>query len=162
MESLSEKIYIELEPPTEEDARSDQRRLLDGLKERYGEVELPLPLLRQLYPLCRKAEWHLTVTLVWDGTRWQVTGLEPGDTTAWHYGLAADLGSTSVTMELVDLDVYKRQVPGRREYCPESTSAWDQKSKRPLPDRFFDGWYRRGRMLSAGRSRRWSGGTARQ
>ena len=58
MESLSEKIYIELEPPTEEDARSDQRRLLDGLKERYGEVELPLPLLRQLYPLCRKAEWH--------------------------------------------------------------------------------------------------------
>ena len=104
MESLSEKIYIELEPPTEEDARSDQRRLLDGLKERYGEVELPLPLLRQLYPLCRKAEWHLTVTLVWDGTRWQVTGLEPGDTTAWHYGLAADLGSTSVTMELVDLN----------------------------------------------------------
>ena len=104
MESLSEKIYIELEPPTEEDARSDQRRLLDGLKERYGEVGLPLPLLRQLYPLCRKAEWHLTVTLVWDGTRWQVTGLEPGDTTAWHYGLAADLGSTSVTMELVDLN----------------------------------------------------------
>lgn len=103
MKTLSQKVYITLDPPTEEDARSDQRRLLDGLKDGFGEVVLPLSLIRRLYPLCRKARWRLTVTLVWDGTNWHVTDLEPGDTTAWHYGLAADLGSTSVTMELVDM-----------------------------------------------------------
>ena len=42
MNALSEKVYLTLESPTEEDARSDQRRLLDGLRERYGEAELPL------------------------------------------------------------------------------------------------------------------------
>ena len=103
MNALSEKVYLTLEPPTEEDARSDQRRLLDGLRGDFGEVTLPLPLVRRLYPLCRKAEGRVTATLVWTGRGWQVTDLEPGDTTAWHYGLAADLGSTSVTMELVDL-----------------------------------------------------------
>ena len=103
MNALSEKIYLTLEPPTEEDARSDQRRLLDGLRENFGEVVLPLSLVRRLYPLCRKAEWRVTATLVWTGKSWQVMDLEPGDTTAWHYGLAVDLGSTSVTMELVDL-----------------------------------------------------------
>ncbi len=103
MSALSEKRFLTLAPPTEEDARGDQRRLLDALREDFGEVALPLPLVRRLYPLCRKAEWRVTVTLVWNGKNWQVTDLEPGDTTAWHYGLAADLGSTSVTMELVDL-----------------------------------------------------------
>lgn len=103
MKTLSQKVYITLDPPTEEDARSDQRRLLDGLKDGFGEVVLPLPLIRRLYPLCRKARWRLTATLVWDGANWHVTDLEPGDTTAWHYGLAADLGSTSVTIELVDM-----------------------------------------------------------
>lgn len=103
MNALSEKVFLTLAPPTEEDARSDQRRLLDALREDFGEVALPLPLVRRLYPLCRKAEWRVTATLVWTGKSWQVMDLEPGDTTAWHYGLAADLGSTSVTMELVDL-----------------------------------------------------------
>ena len=50
MNALSEKIYLTLEPPTEEDARSDQRRLLDGLRENFGEVVLPLSLVRRLYP----------------------------------------------------------------------------------------------------------------
>ena len=101
--ALSEKVYLTLEPPTEEDGRSDQRRLLDALRRDFGEAVLALPLIRRLYPLCREAQWRLTVTLVWDGARWHIIDLEPGDTTAWHYGLAADLGSTSVTMELVDL-----------------------------------------------------------
>ena len=103
MEPLSQKICLTLTPPTEEDARSDQRRLLDALAEGFGEVEIGLGMLRKLYPLCRKADWRVTATLVWDGKRWRLTDLEPGDAAAWHYGLAADLGSTSVTMELVDL-----------------------------------------------------------
>lgn len=104
MKPLSEKRYLVLDMPTEEDARSDQRRLLDTLAPEFGSVEIPLAQLRRLYPLCRAAEGKLTVTLIWNGERWRLADLERGDTTAWHYGLAVDLGSTSVTMELVDLN----------------------------------------------------------
>src|SRR5699024_5053516 len=96
MKPLSEKRYLVLDMPTEEDARSDQRRLLDTLAPEFGSVEIPLAQLRRLYPLCRTAEGKLTVTLIWNGERWRLADLERGDTTAWHYGLAVDLGSTSV------------------------------------------------------------------
>ncbi len=35
---------------------------------------------------------------------WVVTDVEPGDTTAHHYGLAVDYGSTTIVMQLVDLN----------------------------------------------------------
>ena len=104
MGPLSEKRYLMLDMPAEEDARSDQRRLLDALTPEFGPVEIPLGQLRRLYPLCRAAEGKVTAALAWDGARWRLTDLERGDASAWHYGLAADLGSTSVTMELVDLN----------------------------------------------------------
>ena len=42
MKPLSEKRYLVLDMPTEEDARSDQRRLLDTLAPEFGSVEIPL------------------------------------------------------------------------------------------------------------------------
>ena len=33
MDGISKKIYLELQAPTEDDNRSDQRRIQDGLKE---------------------------------------------------------------------------------------------------------------------------------
>ena len=103
-QALSQKLFLTLESPTEEDSRGDEQRLLRAVEERLSPAELPLPVLRRLYPLCRRAGWRVTVTAVWRGNRWQITDVEAGDTTASHYGLAVDLGSTSVTMELVDLN----------------------------------------------------------
>ena len=102
--AISQKVSLQLPPPTEEDGRSDQQRLLDALRPQWGQVEMGVGLLRQLYPLCREAQGHVTATLVWKGTGWALTAIEPGDTTACHYGLAVDLGSTSVSMELIDLN----------------------------------------------------------
>ena len=48
---ISRKIYLELEPPTEEDSRSGQIRILDALKEQGIEGKMSLKAMRQLYPL---------------------------------------------------------------------------------------------------------------
>lgn len=58
--------------------------------------------MRKLHPLCERAAWKLTASLAWDGCRWEVAALEAGDTSRHHYGLAVDLGSTTVVMQLVD------------------------------------------------------------
>ena len=103
MKMMSEKIYLQLEAPTEEDFRSSAQRLQDGLKEKFGLVSVPVQTLRKLYPLCQKADWKITASLAWDGNGWVLANVEPGDTSHRHYGLAVDLGSTTVVMEVVDL-----------------------------------------------------------
>lgn len=104
MNGLSQKRYLELPLPTEDDPRSDQQRILDslaaaGVEER---VHIPVHILRQLYPLLDNAKWKITVSLAWDGDNWEMVEIEEGDTTAQHYGLAVDLGSTTVVARLLE------------------------------------------------------------
>ncbi len=101
MKGISEKVYLELAAPTEEDSRSDQQRILDGLKEAGFPAAFAPAVLRRLYPLCEQAGWKLTASLAWDGAVWQVVELEAGDTRQRHYGLAVDLGSTTVVTRLI-------------------------------------------------------------
>ena len=103
MKRMSEKIYLQLPAPTEEDFRSSARRIGDALEKAYGKIRVPVHTLRKLYPLCQKADWKITVTLSWNGEGWTLSNVEAGDTSAYHYGLAVDLGSTTVVMEAVDL-----------------------------------------------------------
>ena len=100
---MSEKIYLQLPAPTEEDFRSSDQRIKDSLRARFGTVAVPVQTLRKLYPLCQKADWKITAGLAWNGNGWTLTNVEAGDTTARHYGLSVDLGSTTVVMEVVDL-----------------------------------------------------------
>lgn len=102
--SLSRKIYMKLPQPTREDQVSAQERILRALPPEYGQVHVPCRILRKLYPLCEEAGWELTVTLGWNGYVWEVTRLEAGDTSGRHYGVCADLGSTTLVAELVDLN----------------------------------------------------------
>ena len=104
MNGLSQKRYLELPLPTEDDPRSDQQRILDslaaaGVEER---VHIPVHILRQLYPLLDNAKWKITVSLAWNGENWEMVEIEEGDTTVQHYGLAVDLGSTTVVARLLD------------------------------------------------------------
>lgn len=104
MNGLSQKQYLELPLPTEDDPRSDQQRILDslmaaGVEER---VHIPVHILRELYPLLDNAKWKITVSLAWNGENWEMVEIEEGDTTAQHYGLEVDLGSTTVVARLLD------------------------------------------------------------
>ena len=78
MRGLSRKLYLDLSVPTEEDQRSDQQRILEalsaeGVKE---EVHIPVRMLRQLYPLLDRAGWKITVSLSWNGEKWELVDIE--------------------------------------------------------------------------------------
>ena len=82
MRGLSRKLYLDLSVPTEEDQRSDQQRILEalsaeGVKEK---VHIPVRMLRQLYPLLDRAGWKITVSLSWNGEKWELVDIESGDT----------------------------------------------------------------------------------
>ncbi|MBQ1281377.1 MAG: DUF4445 domain-containing protein [Oscillospiraceae bacterium] len=105
MGGFAKKEYLRLEMPAEDAPVSDHRRIELALGARgYAPVHIPLKVLRRLYPLCRNAAFDITVTLVHREYDWVMTDVEAGDTTASHYGLAVDYGSTTIVMQLVDLN----------------------------------------------------------
>ena len=104
MERFSIKEYLSLKMPTEETSISDQQRIGLALETLgYQNVTIPLHILQRLYPLCRDADFDITVTLVHREADWVVTDVQAGDRRHEHYGLAVDYGSTTIVMQLVDL-----------------------------------------------------------
>ena len=85
MEGISKKIYLEPDVPTEEDSRSDQKRILDGLEKEGISAVMSLTVMKKLYPLCEQADWKMTVSLGWDGSGWQIVDIEEGNTVCRHY-----------------------------------------------------------------------------
>lgn len=105
IKGLSEKIYLCLEEPTEEEHASDQEILRRGLMELgYTSIRFSLGVFRKLYPLCREAEWRITVTIVHRNNEILVTDVEKGDKTGIHLGVAVDYGSTTIIMQVVDME----------------------------------------------------------
>lgn len=101
---LVRKQYLELEPPTLQDNVSDLSRLERALEEReICDTCLSLPLLKNLSKTLRKKDWKVTLTFADAGKESTVIDVEAGDRTDRLYGVAVDLGTTTVVVELVDL-----------------------------------------------------------
>lgn len=104
MKGFSEKVFLQLDMPSEDAPISDQKRIQHALSEHgYDHVSFPLHILRGLYPMCRDSGFAITVTLVYRETDWVITAVEPCDQTHNHYGLAVDYGSTTIVMQLIDM-----------------------------------------------------------
>lgn len=107
METLSRKIYLELPKPQPGNVIGDRERLLQTLEKRIGKAEISYDVFYRDYRAFREKDWCVTATLVWEGSLWQVAAVESGDTTKEHYGIAVDLGSTMLAMELIDMNTGK-------------------------------------------------------
>ena len=99
--TFSYKRFLNLPKPTKEDFRGDRERVLDALN--MPDASMTLEALRSLYPLTARADYAVTVTLCPGDRGTDVIRVEPGDTTHRLLGLALDIGSTTLEMELVDM-----------------------------------------------------------
>jgi uncharacterized 2Fe-2S/4Fe-4S cluster protein (DUF4445 family) len=99
-DGLSKKIFLSVPPPSLADNRADRERLLGSLG---PGVDAPIEILRYCTRVLRAEDFRVTATLGLFRDRWRLTRLEPGDTSARHFGLAVDLGTTTVVAYLVDL-----------------------------------------------------------
>lgn len=99
--TFTEKRHLRLPKPTRDDFRADRERILDTLGEEN--VTMGLEAVRTLYPLVQASGYDVTVTLSPAPQGREILRVEPGDTTGKLYGLALDIGSTTLEMELVDM-----------------------------------------------------------
>ena len=92
-----QKRYLELSEPTLQDQVSDLERILaamDDLELRFG-----VDVVRTLPQLVRASDWKVTAVVVDD----ELIGVEADDTTGRMFGIAFDLGTTTVVATLLDL-----------------------------------------------------------
>jgi len=102
-----EKKVLHLPEPTHEDNMADAGRVIQGLKNEHNERGMitTLPLLKMLRRALREKNFEVTVTLsraVSKGGRTHIVNIEPGDVPHRNYGLAFDIGTTTVHGILVD------------------------------------------------------------
>jgi uncharacterized 2Fe-2S/4Fe-4S cluster protein (DUF4445 family) len=104
-EPLSRKDYLQLSPPGLDDNISDQERIYRELRRRrhIRIMQTGLSVLRQMPSLVRTSDWRVTVTTGQRGGTVEVVQIEPGDTSSRNYGVAVDVGTTTVDAHLVDL-----------------------------------------------------------
>jgi uncharacterized 2Fe-2S/4Fe-4S cluster protein (DUF4445 family) len=91
-----DKRRLKLPPPGLNDQRADADRLLDALGE---PVEPELGALRELPDALRASDFEVTAVTA-EG---RLIAIEPGDTTSANYGIAFDIGTTTVVGFLLDL-----------------------------------------------------------
>jgi len=109
------KFFLALPEPTLDNPTADQERVLEAVSKQHpGSLQMGLKVTRELPRLLRtrdakrsswKWEWdgRVTATVGWRSDVNEVLCVERGNTSDRNFGLALDVGTTTVVAHLVDL-----------------------------------------------------------
>ena len=103
---LVRKVFLELPKPTLEDNSADIDRIFRELRKKIGwhDFDIRLNCLQNLSEKLRDNDWKVTVSVVKSDKGYMIQRVEPLDTTDRNYGVAVDVGTTTVVTQLVDLN----------------------------------------------------------
>ncbi len=104
---LARRVRLEMDPPAGADNADDLSRLVNALSEIRGKSLAPgvdLPVLQVLPQVARQGDWRVDVLLGEIAEKTWIFDVLPASTDRPAYGLAIDVGTTTVVVQLVDLD----------------------------------------------------------
>ncbi|WP_461308618.1 ASKHA domain-containing protein, partial [Albidovulum sp.] len=106
MDPATHAYYVEVREPDMHEPSGDFQRLADALREQWQieGIEPEIGLLARLQPVLRKGEWKVTVAIHRDHRgKPRIIDIWPGFWEGRLYGLAIDVGSTTIAAHLCDL-----------------------------------------------------------
>ena len=106
-------LDVVMEAPTLDDTMPDNERLVWGIKSviEVEEVHIPFGVMVKLASTLRQHDFHVCVKGRWDGDKFYCMEIcDPADTAI--VGCAIDIGTTTVTMVLTDLESGKLLAKG--------------------------------------------------
>lgn len=123
---LATKIFLKLPPPTLSDNISDLERLYREIRKHWKIpiMQTGLANVRRLGELLRKNNWQITALLGKRNETTEIVFVEGGDTSTKNYGIAVDIGTTTVVAELVDLN-QEKVVARRATYNKQASFGAD-------------------------------------
>ncbi len=102
-----EKKYVEIPPPNAQDNIPDISRLINHLKTEYGETEPELSVLKEAPDILRETDFKVTVSMikpVRKKRKTKIVKIQPGNTESENYGIAIDIGTTTIYLQIIDLN----------------------------------------------------------
>jgi uncharacterized 2Fe-2S/4Fe-4S cluster protein (DUF4445 family) len=101
------KYSLSLQPPSLDDPTPDITRILDQISKEGGpearHIYAPLDVLRSVPQILRQGNWKVTATVAIVPGGYRLINVEEGDTTNRLYGVAVDLGTTTIVVYLRNL-----------------------------------------------------------
>ncbi|MDD5255741.1 MAG: ASKHA domain-containing protein [Candidatus Omnitrophica bacterium] len=106
---LSRKVYLKLSPPAAEEKMSDLERLERRISqaEKISVKHTCLSNIKSLGELLRSSDWKVTAALGRRDDFTEILFIEPQNTSGKNFGVAFDIGTTTVSGQLVDLNSRK-------------------------------------------------------
>ncbi|MGQ9759776.1 MAG: ASKHA domain-containing protein [Candidatus Methanomethylicaceae archaeon] len=96
-----EKVYVEIKPPSLEDPKGDDLRIVEALsKSGFNCVNVDYSVMKKMPITLREGKWKVTLTIL-NGQ--EVINVQEGDRTKDVYGVAVDIGTTKLAVFIVDL-----------------------------------------------------------
>ena len=106
IDPMLKEISLELAPASLEDSVSDLDRLNRGLKKvgcDVARLNVGIRVMRQLAEAARRDNWKITVSVVRRKCSNEILEVRPGNGADRSYGLAIDVGTTTIVVYLVDM-----------------------------------------------------------
>ncbi len=102
---LAVKWCVSVAEPELEDGLSDLDRLTLAIQKDWGKDEIvySFEVIRKVADTIREDAGNVTVTMIREPGRSHIIGIEAGNKTENHYGIAVDIGTTTVAVQLVYL-----------------------------------------------------------
>jgi len=102
---LVRKYHLQLEPPSMDSPLAGHERLYQGIlaHEPGASLQTGFAVLRSLSQVLNARGYDVTATVGRRRATTEVVQVEPGDTTAENLGLAIDIGTTTLVVQLIDL-----------------------------------------------------------
>jgi len=137
---ICKKIHVVLNEPDLSDSMSDFERLKLSLYKDYGieNIGISFNCIRKLPDCIRKGGWKATLTVVYYQGKWEIINIEPGQSLKPALGFAVDIGTTTVAVNLLNLQngkiidsvgtynkqaTYGSDVISRIIYCDETPNG---------------------------------------
>jgi uncharacterized 2Fe-2S/4Fe-4S cluster protein (DUF4445 family) len=110
LQPLVTKLYMKIQPPSVESNIADCERLGYEIRSRMEKPALELrsdyDMLLSVPRILRRSDWQVTASIAHCHCTSEITQLERGDTSRRNFGLAIDVGTTTVVLHLVDVDKF--------------------------------------------------------
>ncbi len=102
---MATKRLLQVSSPQNEDVLPDVERMTRSIQLEWGKAEpgYPLHVIQKIAGVIRSGDGQVTVTMTRDDHHLMIVDIEPGDTTARSYGIAVDVGTTTIAVQLISL-----------------------------------------------------------
>ena len=117
---LSTKLFLKLPAPSMDDNCGDTDRVFRGIRKGRSipVMQMGLANIKKLPRLLRESNWQVTVTLGNRNNTTEVVLIEPGNRAVKNFGVALDIGTTTIVAYLVDLKSQK-VLAAKASYNPQ-------------------------------------------